>query len=386
MLAGTCLALIIFFNLGATSNLQSKEELENELEFLFQGMRHERLQLSTGVCHIKGVMMKVFHDDAGKNVNKEIDVSVVLGGSNRIRFDITQPGFVYERIDNDPDVDHTGQFRTKGTIQNITTKYSNDGKRAAIYRNNQNDQVNIMRARDNVSPPELIGFFDVRAFGLYRVGTLGGEKPFDQQLDSFFKAGGLTRVEKYDKEPWCIVWTGEVKKQGVFVETRLWVDPARGFTPVRLTHKEKFVDMKPNQTPNIPKNVWITTDDNKTSWEKVDGVWVPVHSELTIRERGGSWSESIVFDLKWDDVNKPVENKVFEWESFGVPETAGVYDHTTGKLITIRQRFAATQQQVKSSHPLGKKYRLLVAAILLCIIGLLLLRKYRRQKNIGSEA
>jgi hypothetical protein len=290
----------------------------SDWNYVLRSMEQERLKLKSGKCRIKGALTT--REGTWNSVRDFVFDGV------KVYFERTEPFRIAVLDKTQPDPDKPGQFRMVTKTEILTIKYCSNGKKAGLWRIDH-PILSIVAAKPGLAPPapHTIGFLDPRALGLYQIVSLKAEYDFEKVLEGYSTNNWPPDdLEKPDRGPWCAIWISKFKK--VTFDNRLWVDVKNGFTPVRFQQK-KFA--------NDPESA-IVVQDAQTKWEKRDGLWIPVHMEIS---SGVSEYSINTFELDWSKVNEPMNAGLFEWQAFGAPDKVMVVDSSTGKNIVIRQGF-----------------------------------------------
>jgi hypothetical protein len=242
---------------------------------------------------------------------------------NRIRFDNLEPGIVADLpLTNPPK-------RRPGRIERM---YIRTPQYSATW-----DHING-RSEIGISRPESISgqflFFDVRSLGLMAWNQLTDKKgsKVAATIAKVKKVAGAVTIDTSDPKYVQLVLLAGLATGGS-QELRYWLRPDQAFAPVKLKLRTRRI--------NSPDEDWQLIERAETSWEQIAGVWVPVELEMSWNREGTE--EKLAGKIRWLSVNKEIDDKRFDWEDFGAPDTIPVVDTTTGQAVVIRPGLTVTE-------------------------------------------
>jgi len=171
----------------------------------------------------------------------------------------------------------------------------------------------------NASPHGAIRPFDIRLIGLLNWGTVDRSVTWQRMLEILHRP--VQDAVKETDSLYRLVFVYE--KSGVRIDHLF--DANLGFSPVRTEERQRARDATgPWPEPRELQEV---------SWIKKNNVWVPT-----------SWYQEILSPLdprrreltfQWQAVNEPIEEQVFSWEGFRVPNGTEILEKRLGKVITV---------------------------------------------------
>jgi len=118
-----------------------------------------------------------------------------------------------------------------------------------------------------------------------------------------------------------------VDKDGTIVETdrRSWIDPAKNFGPVRT-------ELRWRVSKNGKTEEWSSPSTTKVEWKKINGVFVPVSIEAARHISAGNRTLKTAIQLRWKQVNGPVDQKEFDYHLLNAPRKTVVIDRRNARL------------------------------------------------------
>jgi hypothetical protein len=287
-------------------------------------MRKEREALKSGVCHMEGRTLSEHNQDPKLDKDGPVTVFYAFDGPAKLRYDRTYPGWVMVPGSAVPDPDHPGMILRSEQERGITgQKYCTNSKRRACWWDIHSGQLGI-DAKAHERPPDAFGWWDIRAVGLFsNKMTIPGAYDLEKILDVFadfdVKYGQMRAIDKTD--PNRRVASLSCENGETTAEQHLSVDVNRGFTPVEYLDRWRHDKSQP----------WVILARIKVSWEKKNAVWVPTHYELESSPHHRMW-----YDLHWENVNKPVDEKLFDYHDFGAPAWVNIVDLSLGQPVLLQ--------------------------------------------------
>jgi hypothetical protein len=295
-------------------------------EFVVSGMREERSKLVSGVCRMQGTFFFQHEEQPEKNLKGPLEAFAAFD-KRKVRYDVTRPDFVVDpsTIQSSPESNRVTAERTRGRS---TRRFADDGTRVAGWHSD-NPLVAISQAKD-YTDRRATEYVDIRGITLYdtlsinRGYTLG--QVFDR-LGSYVKG----QVATVDDSTWVLSKTIRSDEQWV-TKFSLTVDVASGFTPTSFKCQSA-----PVNEVDEPDS-WVLEWENSTDWSQINGVWVPTHHETSVVS--GPFSRVThqkVLDFYWEFVNEPVDENLFNYTTFEIPDDVAIADFSGGAARGTRQ-------------------------------------------------
>ncbi len=154
----------------------------------------------------------------------------------------------------------------------------------------------------------------------------------------------------------------------------IWIDPKRGYRPVRLT----------NHRRESGHADYLVASRAQTEWTEVRGAWVPVRY-VTL----GLPLYKLDLSLNWSSVNAPIESKVFSLHDFNARAGTTIMDNRLGKLV-LDGIVAGPQQSgpEANGNRAGQSTRWIILVAVNCtLIGLIAsVQLYRFRKRNQPKA
>ncbi|MCI0738764.1 MAG: hypothetical protein L0Y72_06955 [Gemmataceae bacterium] len=341
---------------------------KDEFQFVLGSMRQERLKVQSAVCRINGRYVIRPTNAGEKGFDGPLQIFAAFDGQKR-RFDSTRPGWEVDAATAQPHPSGApGQALSKSKRGVESYKYSDNGKKATYWNVRGGANVEIMPSYGDRRLPFDIAYFDLRALGLYHSLALNSQDSFKVLFDAYASMPSKTRIDRTDPAIWAIHWIFD--KRPAMVETVLHVNVREGFTPVRLTVRDR--------APRNDNEPWTTIQDFRTDWKQLGDVWVPVNHIYSIF-KGSSWLE-VTMDIAWEKVNEPLDDDLFNWKSFGAPESVGVVDLSLGNPIVIRD----IKPMINSNTKWGLVWTI-AGCLFVLVAGYAGLIVYRRNRCIATK-
>lgn len=292
-------------------------------DFILEGMKTGRYKLVSGVCRFTGTYNFRHKDDPGQNLKGPLEGFLAIDGE-KTRYDLSRPGWITDRGSIEL-IEGTNRA-TANTIKGRVTTMFAKGDVDTTFHHSDNSLVEVGPSKD-VKDLAVTEYDDIRAitfYGpLYGVKAAGEPLTLDQVCDDlvgYFSVEG--RVAKVDESTYVVTWGRSLGDPPVQrLRWTLSVDVASGFTPKSY----KFECARENEMKKA--NPWTLVFENKTDWREIHGVWVPSHHESCAFANEYGWgrgSEKTILEYHWESVNEPVDEDLFNYTTFEVPDRVGV--------------------------------------------------------------
>ena len=183
----------------------------------------------------------------------------------------------------------------------------------------------------------------------------------------------LTTVDKSNPTIWLFIWSASDKFSEN--EWKMWVDVEHGFTPVRYENRER----------ETGHDSWWMIQTYKTKWDQKDAVWVPVRHEIVMTPNKGKWRQEIAFDVKWENINQPIGNDIFDYTGFGAPDTVSVIDATLTQPVVIKAGVNPSEKGAPV-NPDRRKLILWGLAVGLALMAVFYFRRVIQQRRSDPKA
>jgi prepilin-type processing-associated H-X9-DG protein/prepilin-type N-terminal cleavage/methylation domain-containing protein len=310
----------VILGLDARARAQDRDPKE-DFNFVLSGMRHERGKLQRGVCQITGRFIARDPSESRPSFDGPITIFAAFDGESKTRFDCSKPGWVIDPsavLHEDPK--QPGRVLGGKTMKGITKSHFYDnGKKASWWQEDLAPSITVSASFGSRRSDFRMGYFDLRALGLYYELARRHEYDLKTLLDRYAAMPSIPKVDRSNPSLWLISWAGPAPVPDG--DTRFWIDVRNGFTPVRYEGLQR-----PSNSPNAP---WTVVEKSETQWERHGEIWVPVKHHHAVGSKG-VWSAVYEFDIKWESINEPVDDSLFDYRSFGAPDYVGVYDNSLG--------------------------------------------------------
>lgn len=267
-------SLLAKFLVIATS-MHDVQSNEKDIEFVFAGMQQERAKLLSGSYEVESTTR-----EAGRTKS-----SVVFHGA-RLRMK-------RQYLDD----------------KNRPPLSACDNGHTIAYWDPRERDCDLVKS--TTKERDTLRHWDPRSAGLVLFNEPDYKKALSDRLQTWKQnftsqtAGSLRTI-------------GFNRAQSPLLTARLYltVDVDRGFTPVRY-----YAESQHMARGEAPEKIEMNYEAI-ANWEQLDGIWVPVHHRRI--NTGGTNVEE--HRLKWDWVNRPVNESEFNVEALGVPKTAKIID------------------------------------------------------------
>jgi hypothetical protein len=279
--------------------------------FLFMGLKDNVDRLQRGVFRASGR----YADQVPDTADLEGDVTLFCA------FDYSKGWF---RFDRSEPRRLTSDAKSKTwTLQYFGGKFARTpegsvqwhlGSHAADFRNPSEPASNLIRP------------FDIRCLGLYTGVSLDKGYSVDEMIAAYSSYEHQVVVKSKNKNH-ELSFVGKPYAQNPLgdVQTVIWFDENRGFSPIRSEWRERD-----------PKNLdrWKpSVEVNETTYQLVADVWVP-------RTYRTEWKTEKVrkcleLAFEWESVNQPVRAELFTKEGLELKTGTMYMDTQTGKPIVV---------------------------------------------------
>lgn len=248
----------------------------------------------------------------------------------------------------------------------VAQKYADNGKKVFYWNESGANHIDIVASLGEQAIPFDVGYFDVRALGLYHRLAIDRQASLKQLFQQLQSTTIDTRIDRSDANIWAIHWVYDEKISTG--QTVLSVDVRNGFTPIQFTMRERIA---------LEDAPWVTTQEFRTAWKSINDVWVPIKHRYVQMDLGGQTRTEVEMNIVWEKVNQPIGDDVFHWKGFGAPETVGVVDSSLGSPVVVRPWVS----HVESTWPMIVKIAISVAVGAAILTGILLYRRSRRLRS-----
>jgi hypothetical protein len=277
---------------------------------LLDGLRENREKLTSGIFRTSG-LRETLNQEARRGSTVKFRAYCAFDGSVR--------RFRYEETFTD----RYGPFDAAKT-RSDAVKYVRTADRS-IHVSTQHPLAIDIELPEAPVRGGTVSPFDPRVLGLVSDVELRSGMPrqsFARSFESVFEA----YANDYDVED--VTQEAESVHRITFrfgpsheFRKTLWIDAARGFTPVRMEVR------RPKGGKLQAEPVVVT----KTKWKEIAGVWVPVQSEMESHFN----DDRMNVELTWEQVNKPVADEVFTIAGLGIPDTVPWKDPEDGTVFQV---------------------------------------------------
>ena len=368
------LSFLIVFGTFLITNYVSPlvaDEKTERFQFLIDGMKFEREKLVSGIVRGKGertLTRKVGEQTITNTCPVEYFLAFdFLEGKQRV--DRHEPRFK----ENDSFDLCLGQYIETNDAIMYCSSVQGDIGTGIIFVARPKEGDYDFRNKNYCHPLDIrnIGLLDLWRF------THGDTRSFDTRISEHKQRipdvlveeeNGIVRYEYHQR----VEEQKELMRRSV-----LWMDTKNGFTLRRTSSNWEF-DSRKDQP-------WDTCED-RISWKKIDGVWVPTEivfeNNLSVGEK-----ERFVMAFDWQSINKPVDREYFTYCDFDPPcehtpvasvplNSGGGVDGHLGDYInncgTKEGRLLMKQLEVNKSSRLFWYRTLAIVGVILIVIGLFL--------------
>jgi hypothetical protein len=283
-----------------------------KIDFYLSGMLAERQKIRSGDFVVTGTKSVKDSKRPKFDYSGKVLISCQFD-EDRIRIDNLEPAIV-------PDFPSKTPPPPKMRPGRIERKYLRTPAQSVTWIGpNRQDQIVIS------TPDTMFGhflFFDVRGLGLTKWQYLTDQRGLkvEETITALGRSLREKSVDTSDPKYVQIVFLVELATR--CDELRYWLRPDESFAPVMLETRTRKL--------NSPDETWHVNEHAETSWEQTDGVWLPVKFEMTQTEKTAE--QKLAWKIRWRSVNKPIDDKRFDWKDFGAPDTVQVIGGSADKM------------------------------------------------------
>ncbi|HVA45056.1 MAG TPA: hypothetical protein VNH11_01610 [Pirellulales bacterium] len=167
--------------------------------------------------------------------------------------------------------------------------------------------------------------FDVRAVGLLYLQSYHRQNTFEEIFESFNRYAADELVDE-GNGVFRVQWTIGTGDSFPHHRRTLWIDRAKGFSPIRLELREHPYGVPPTEPWGEPYC------KSEATWAEVSGVWVPETFRISDgpddpnRDAAHRMSSRFEHKFEWESVNELLPDALFEVDSLNPPEGCLVVD------------------------------------------------------------
>lgn len=152
---------------------------------------------------------------------------------------------------------------------------------------------------------------DVRGMGLLNPHEQRSGWDFDQAVSFHKSYARLVDVRREANSQYRLVFRHVSGPRGL-AERHVWIDPSKGYVPVRFQQTYRSLTDKNSQ--------WKVMSTVDATWTQKNDVWVPASFEALTSEGRSYWK----LEFTWKSVNKGVPNKLLNVRDLNVDPNARV--------------------------------------------------------------
>lgn len=299
-----------------------------DMEFVFAGMRKERMELKSGVYRVHGH----YSVKGLRNRANELDGPLEIFGAfdtagKRVRFDRSMPGWIPDRANARADPKNPERPIVPAKKGIFAVKYYNNGKRTGCWF--VAAQMIGVSAAVQEPPQHALGWFDIRGLGLYHPIAAGRCYDLEKLFKEYTDLKDPPEVNKTNPSIWEIVWS--LTDELSVTQWHVSVDVERGFTPVRFVCREHYF--------RNPPDAWTVYQNVHVKWEEHAGVWIPVHYQENLWPSKDGHLKATSFDIDWESVNEPLRAELFDYKDFDAPPSVEVVDDSLGQPVALWSQY-----------------------------------------------
>ena len=363
----------------------AKDDVQEEVSFLLRGMESAREQLASGAVKITGRREVVRPRQPEHNVDGPISGSVAFDfAANSHRYDYSFPMLTdyitVSALSPQDDVPNTtAEWKLVTRTINSVRNDEYFGWYEKIGRSDSNLMIQLPGSDWS---PGIMGAFhivDFRSLGVVDYLQFCDAEPVVgnrlEPEDGVHLAPLRAVVERFlSRKPLSIKHEGDIVTIEWKFET-LVVNEREGYTPVSYTKsfEEIGVGVRLNSS---------------TNWHEINGVWVPKAIMLEEVQSDGDKLSRVSYDLDWTNVNEPISETSFQYETFpDVEEGVYVIDERHGQPKVLGTWIdGKVVSPLNAVHPVQASSRWMIVGslLLLTLLVFKLLRSRSRTTGSGS--
>lgn len=331
-------------------------------------LKEARSQLVSGKCKITGTVNTTYLKEPKGEIAGPVTILMAFDyGGNRIRFDLSRPGWVVDYSTLQTLSTNQGAASAKQKIGTLTKKFADDGERVSFWHSD--NVLCSVSPNINADLRATSEYFDLRAAGLHEPHTFKGNKPFEAIFDEALALTKFSRTIEAGEQRWIIERSAETPLNRM--KWILELDPNKAFAPIRHRLENTLLKKDPPET--------IVSWEFNVDWDQREGVWVPLrYRQLATNE---SYIESFDYAFEWLEVNQPQPKERFSYVDFNLPDYVGIIDTTSGESIYLKEPkpHPDTPQPLIYQQPESRSgLRILMIAFTIVLpVSYLLLRWFR---------
>jgi hypothetical protein len=369
--------------------------------FVVAGMKEARRKLVSGVCRFEGTLDRERRETPDDCLHGSMRGLIAIDG-DKVRYDIVRPDWVMDKSTIEFSKTQPGKVTVR-TMKGVSTRrFADDGTRTTTWHSDDSI-VEIAQSKDfaNRRGTEYV---DVRGITLFDQNSIDHAYTLEQVFDhlSMFRDKYQGKVTGVDSATWVLSWSHQDDTPWITKWT-LTVDVESGFTPRTYKYEELFtknVDdllsslgskpISPRESETLKllrgnEGKWLPAWENRTDWAQINGVWVPTHHESEIfRGLFSSVAQKKTYDFRWEGVNQPVNQNLFNSTTFEIPENVGIQDSSGGGAVWIKE-IPGSHVEAEAAIESPARWKLIIGATLtvaaFLIAWLLLLKKKIRRRS-----
>jgi hypothetical protein len=315
-------------------------DTKREAEVYWSGLMNSAERFESGVCTATGII------SSG---------SVPLGGQHRFFL-------AFDRQSQSIRFDHREGDNRQTKVVRTPRETLIYGEGGIILRQAPHAPINIADAEP----------FNIDLLGLYGFGDFSNRVTADDIYRLVSKVNLAECV--HDKDGLVRLTFVMLTKEKAERRKSIWIDPKRGYRPVRLT----------NHRRESGQADYLVASRAQTEWTEVRGAWVPV-SFVAL----GLPLYKLELSLNWSSVNAPIEPKVFSLNDFDARAGTTIMDNRLGRLV-LDGIVAGPQQSgpQANGNRSGKSTRWIILLAVNCtLIGLIVsVQLYRLRRRNQPKA
>jgi hypothetical protein len=212
---------------------------------------------------------------------------------------------------------------------------------------------------------------------------------FEQALASL-QEHAPTEVQEEESGLRKIVWllvSGQHKRT-------LWIDPSKGFSPVRLEVSDQRVRVGAPKRGDWPVPYVV----NEVEWIAVDDIWVPTEFRFEKRmppppagssqNPTGNLKDAVVqysYSFNWESINRAIPDELFDVNALGAPKGT-IITNVEGEKRFVEGVIGGTWKEPRLQEPtppvvglVNSRYVMIVINVVavLAILSFLVWRRFR---------